>query len=395
MALTVHLAEFVFWLCLLAVAYTYFLYPLLLFVAYCVAQIWRDWRFLSDRRERRTHWLAPEELPAVSMIMAAHNEQNRLPDKIANIREIDYPREKLEVIFVSDGSTDRTNEILRALPDENIRAILLPKREGKANALNHGVAQAQFDILIMCDAPTLLVPDAVRSLVRHFSDPRVGLACGTLELRGTEQTRQTEVFYWNYERMLRLMEGRLGATLHACGPIYALRRQCYFQLPADILIEDFAISLNARRLGYRVVDDPEARATDFTAVSVAGEFTRRVRLAVGSFAALGSFLRFPWKGFSGLAFVSHKLLRWILPFLLVGLLLSNVALWGNPVYAAILIAQLFFYLWASVGFLLRHRRQRIRYALMGYFLLTIHLAFLVGFLRFLARRKEALWQRVN
>lgn len=388
-------AEYLFWICLLLVAYTYFLYPILLFLAYALSQVRRDWHYLIDRRDRRRPPLAPQELPAVSLIVPAYNEEARLLDKIANVRQLDYPREKLEVVFASDGSTDRTNEILQALQDSNIQAVFLPARKGKSTALNHAVAQAQHDILIFSDATTLFAPDALKKLVRHFSDPGVGVVCGALQFQRTLESQQTEGVYWKYESMLRLMEGRLGATLTASGAIYALRRQCYRPLAADVLIEDFAMPMNARKLGYRVIYDAEAVATDFAAASVAGEFTRRVRLAVGSFRALGEFARIRLRPFTYLVFFSHKLLRWVLPFLLIGLLVSNGVLWSNPLYRVAFIGQLFFYLWAGVGFVFQHRMQRTRYALMGYFLLAIHLAFLVGFVRFLVGRQEATWQRVN
>ncbi len=271
-----------------------------------------------------------EELPAVSIVIPAYNEEAHLPEKLANLRELDYPTAKLEVVFVSDGSTDRTNAILRALDDAKVQTVVLPVRQGKPNALNHGVARATHDILIFSDAATLFEPDALKKLVRHFADPKVGVVCGTLHFRGTTESRQTEGVYWKYESMLRLMENRLGATLTASGAMYALRRQCYRPLEANVLVEDFVIPMNARTLGYRVLYDPEAIATEFAADSVAGEFTRRVRIAVGSFRALGQFVRTPLRPFTRVAFFSHKLLRWILPALLIGLLASSALLLVQP-----------------------------------------------------------------
>ncbi len=388
-------AQLVFWLCLFLVAYTYFLYPVLLFFAYSFVQLVRDWRYLTGRGNRRVSALPTEELPPVSLVIAACNEQGRLPGKIANLRQLDYPPEKLEVLFISDGSTDGTNEILRSLRDANIQTVFLPVRMGKPTALNQGVEKARHDILIFSDAATLFAPDAVKNLVRHFSDPKVGVVCGALKFEGNPESQQTEGVYWKYESMLRLMEVRLGATLTASGAIYALRRQCYRPLAADTIIEDFAVPMNARKLGYRVLYDPEAVGTEFAAPSIAGEFTRRVRLAVGSFRSLGQFARIRLDGFTLVAFVSHKLLRWIVPFLLIGLLVSNSLLWNSLAYRVAFAGQLFFYLWAGGGFIFQDRLRRVRYALVGYFLLAMHFAFLVGFLRFLTGRGEATWQRVN
>jgi cellulose synthase/poly-beta-1,6-N-acetylglucosamine synthase-like glycosyltransferase len=388
-------AEYLFWGCLALVVYTYFLYPALLFVAYALAQIRRDWQYLTDRQERRVRPVNWEELPPVTLVIAAYNEQDCLAEKIANLRQVDYPQEKLEVIFVSDGSTDHTNEILRDLHDPNSQAIFLSERKGKANALNEAVRHARHGILIFSDASTLFARDTVKTLVRHFSNPRIGGVCGSLHFQRTSETRQTEGLYWKYESMLRLMEGRLGVTLTASGALYALRTCCYRPVMTGTIIEDLVIPMNAQRLGYKVVYDPEAVATEFAASSVVGEFTRRVRLAVGSFRVLAEISRIHPQGFSWLAFISHKLLRWIIPFLLISVLVTNCILLGRPLYNAALVVQVLFYVWAAAGFVFRNRMRRFQFALVGYFLLAMNLAFLIGFFRFVAGRREPTWQRVN
>jgi len=389
------LSECLFWACLFLVAHTYVLYPAFLFLASAMVQTHRDWQYLTARRNRRSTAFTPDALPAVSVIIPAYNEQAHLPDKLANIRAFDYPHDRLEVIFVSDGSTDRTNAILQAVEDANVRTVFLPERGGKSNALNHGVDQAKHEVLIFSDAATLFDPHAVRTLVRHFTDPSVGVVCGALQFHATAESRQTEGVYWTYECMLRLMEARLGATLTASGAIYALRRRCYVPLPPDTLVEDLLVPMNARRAGYRVLYDPEAMATDFAAAAVAGEFTRRVRVATGSFRVLPRLVAIRLGPMTTFAFFSHKVLRWILPFLLIGLLVTSATLWSRPVYRAMFIAQGVFYAWAALGFLFRQRLQGIPYALMGYYLLAIHLAYLVGFVRCLTGRAEAAWQRVS
>ena len=387
--------EYVFWISLLLVAHTYLPYPVVLFSAYALVQVRRDWRYLLSRRDGRVPAQPATELPPVTLIIAAYNEEAHLREKLANIRQLDYPRDRLNVIFISDGSTDGTNAILRTVDDPNIQCIFLPARGGKANALNHAVAQADQEILIFSDAATKFAPDAVAKLARHFADPGVGAVCGSLEFEASLESRQTEGVYWVYETRLRLMEARLGATLTASGAIYALRHSCYPRLPADTVLDDLVIPLNARKLGYRVLYDPEAVGMDVAASSVAGEFTRRVRLATGSFRALGQMVRTPLDPMTAFAFFSHKVLRWILPFPLMAMLVSSGLLWGRPLYRIALLGQLAFYLWAAMGFLFRQRLQSVRFGLLGYYLLAIHLAFLVGFVRFLGGSKETAWQRVN
>ena len=377
----------IFWACFFLVAYTYLLYPAVLFLASSAARLW------PGRRRR-----PPEagSLPAVSMIIPAHNEERHLPAKLANLAALEYPKDRLEVLFVSDGSTDATSEILgRAAAAGDITLLALPARGGKSSALNQAVPRARHDILVFSDAATLFAPDAVSKLVRHFADPRVGVVCGALQFQASAESRQTEGLDWRYESLLRLMESRIGVTLTASGAIYALRRACFIPLSADTLVEDLVVPMTARRLGFRVLYDPEARGTDFAASTVAGEFSRRVRIATGSFRALGGLLRGPLDPVTAFAFVSHKLLRWTLPFLLIGMLVTSAALLEAPLYRALFVLQVLFYGWGLAGYLFRPRIQGIRFALVAYYLLAMHLAFLVGFVRYLSGRREIEWRQVH
>jgi len=248
---------------------------------------------------------------------------------------------------------------------------------------------------VFIDATTILALDSVRNLVRHFADPHTGVVCGALKFERTVESKQTEGVYWHYESILRLMEARLGATLTPSGAICALRRSCYRPLSARTLIDDFIIAMNARKLGYKVVYDPEATATEFAAPDVAGEFTRRVRLAAGSFQALPELLQTPMPGFTWVAFVSHKLLRWILPFLLLGMFLSNGLLLKDGFYVATLAVQFGFYVWAGLGYTLRSKIWQAPYAPLAYFMVAMNMAFLVGFIRAFRRRQEGTWRQVS
>jgi len=329
------------------------------------------------------------------LVIAAYNEERHLPDRISNIRNLEYPKNKLEVIIVSDGSDDRTNEILAEARDEQIRTVLLPSRKGKANALNVGVALTTSEILIFSDAATLFAPDSIQKLVRHFSDPKVGVACGLLKFKATAESQQTEGIYWKYETIIRLMEARFGATLTASGAIYALRRQCFQPISSETVIEDFVVPMRARQLGYSVIFDPEATGIEYAAPSVSGEFTRRVRLAVGSFRAMGELIRVRMNFMTRLAFFSHKLLRWLVPFFLIALLLSNIFLITAVPYRVVFLTQSVFYLWAIAGYMFRDQMKRIRFGLLGYFWLAMNIAFLVGFWNYLFGRQDSAWKRVQ
>jgi cellulose synthase/poly-beta-1,6-N-acetylglucosamine synthase-like glycosyltransferase len=387
--------EVVFWVCVFLVLHTYLFYPLLLVAAAAIVQTCRDLQYLYTRRDRRRTPREVVPVPSVSMIIPAYNEEHHLPAKLENLKTLDYPRERLQIIFVSDGSTDSTNDILRKAESDILNVVCLPTRGGKAAALNRAVASSRYEILVFSDAATLFSRDAVRNLVRHFGDPQVGVVCGALQFRAGAESRQTEGVYWSYESMIRLLESRLGLTISGSGAIYALRRQCFVPLAAETLVEDLVVPMNARALGFRVLYDPEAIGIDFAASTVAGEFTRRVRIATGSFQILGDLLRAPLNVRTTFALLSHKVLRWSIPFLLIGMLVSSASLWDQPFYRALLLGQLLFYAWGALGYALRARIPRIRYALLGYYLVAIHLAFLVGFVRFLFRHREAGWRRVS
>ncbi|MGH9680569.1 MAG: glycosyltransferase family 2 protein [Candidatus Acidiferrales bacterium] len=387
--------QVLFWLSLGLVVYTYFLYPVVLFVVYSLAQLASDARYLLHRQDRRVPPLREDAIPEISFLIPAHNEREHILQKVANLREMDYPPQKLQIVFVSDGSTDETNEILKGLPDLNIEVVVLPHQSGKASALNQAALRARHDILVFSDASTLFASDALRKLSRHFADARVGAVCGALRFHASAESQQTEGIYWKYESMIRLMEGRLGATMTASGAIYALRRKAYLPLNPSTVLDDFVIPMNARKAGYRVLYDPEATATDYAPESVKGEFARRVRLASGSFRSLIFLLRVPMGGFGRFAFISHKLLRWILPLLLCTLLIGNVALLRQPLYFVFGALQLCFYLWAGFGYVFHERMRGVKFALLAYFVLAMNFAFLLGLFRSLTGHEEATWQRIS
>jgi cellulose synthase/poly-beta-1,6-N-acetylglucosamine synthase-like glycosyltransferase len=384
------ISKVIFWVCLLLVVHTYVLYPVILFLISSVARIWRSF---NSRGERSPLAGEPAEVPRVSFIVAAHNEEDRLRDKLTNLRALDYPKDRLDIVFVSDGSTDGTNAMLHAAEGGNVWVIDLPVRGGKAAALNRALPEARHSVVVLSDAATLFAPDAVRKLVRHFADPEVGVVCGALQFEATAESRQTEGVYWRYESLLRLMESRVGVTLTASGAIYAMRKECFVPFSADTMVDDLVVPMNARRLGFRVLYDPEARATDFAAATVAGEFSRRVRVATGSFRALRQLRGVPMGPMTAFAFLSHKLLRWVLPFLLVGTFVSSGLLLDSPLYRVFFFLQVLFYAWGALGYLLLGPMRRIPYALVAYYLLAMHLAFVVGFYRFLSGRTE--WRRVR
>lgn len=373
-----------FWLCLAWLAYTYALYPVCLFVASGWKQLWADSAMALGAAERRRGEAAAADLPEVSLIMAAHNEAAAIPAKLGNLARLRYPADKIEFILVSDGSADGTARLLAEWGDPRARCLVLPERRGKAAALNAAVAAARFPVLVFCDAATLLEPEAVRRMARHFADPGVGLVCGALHFRHSQEARRTEGVYWRYEVLLRAMEARLGATQTPSGALYALRRAAWRPLPASALLDDLLALWTARRLGYRVLQDSGARGEEQAAGSVGAEFTRRVRIAAGSFRALPACWGFRMGWATRWAFVSHKLMRWLAPWFALGWLASSLALAGRPGYRAALGLEAILLAWAAAGALFRRWMARVPGGLTAYFLVAMNLALAAGLCRCLA-----------
>jgi cellulose synthase/poly-beta-1,6-N-acetylglucosamine synthase-like glycosyltransferase len=388
-------ALIVFWTAAALVVYAHIGYPVVLFVCYGLVQVKRDWQFLHHRRDRRRAELPDAELPTVTMLFAAYNEEEHLAEKIENTKQLSYPSGKLQIVIVSDGSSDRTNAILSTIEDPRFEIVIRSERAGKCAALAVAVERARNSIFVLCDGSTMFAPDALRKLVRHFQDPAIGAVCGALSFQCNAESSQTEGLYWKYETALRLMEARLGATLTPSGAIYAVRGDIYLPPSPDVLVDDILTLMNVRSAGFEVHYDPEAKAVDFPATSVAGEFHRRVRISTGSFRALPALLRVPKTRFTSFAFFSHKLLRWILPVLMTLVLISNLFLLQQPFYRFALIAQILILLWAALGFVFRKPLSGVRFSLVGYFLVAMNLAFLVGLLRSFSGGKEAAWQRTS
>lgn len=373
-----------FWICLAWLLYTYVLYPVCLFAAAGWKQFAADLRQARGAADRRRAFAAEADLPSVSLIMAAHNEAAVLAGKLHNLSALDYPPDRLEFVLVSDGSSDGTARLLSHWGDARARCLVLPERRGKAAALNAGVAAARHSILVFCDAATLLEPGAIRRLVRHFAAPGVGVVCGALHFRQSEESRHTEGLYWRYETLLRAMEARLGATPTPSGALYALRRAAFRPLPAGALLDDLLLLWTARRLGYGVVQDASARGEEIAASSVRAEFDRRVRIALGSFRALPACWGFPMGVAVRWVFLSHKLMRWLVPWFALGLFAASLALARQPGYRVVLALEAAVLIWAGAGALFRRWMMRIPGGLAAYFLLAMNLALAVGLCRCLA-----------
>ncbi|HET7617678.1 MAG TPA: glycosyltransferase family 2 protein [Vicinamibacterales bacterium] len=333
-----------FWLSALVVLYVYAGYPLL-------AAVWGKTR---DRRPRKRRF-EPGSWPTLSIIVAARNEAARLPGRVANLLDQEYPGPR-EIIVVSDGSTDDPARALARF-DARVRLIEVPSG-GKPLALNAGVAAARGDVLVFADARQRFAPGALIELASNFADPQVGGATGELILdcelnpAAAPSVGDGVGLYWKYEKRLRRAESRIWSTMGATGAIYALRRSLWQPLPATALLDDVLAPMRAVLAGFRVVFDETAVAYDRASTDAATESRRKTRTLAGNYQilALEPRLLLPFVNPVWLQYVSHKVGRLVVPWALIGLLISSAALANDGwLYAAALVLQLLFYGLAALG----------------------------------------------
>jgi cellulose synthase/poly-beta-1,6-N-acetylglucosamine synthase-like glycosyltransferase len=379
------MAAAVFWGAGLLLAYTHLGYPLL---------VWA-WARLRSRPLRRRH-----QEPTVSVVVVARNEAARLPGRMENLLALDYPRDRLEILLASDGSTDGTGEIARSFASRGVRVFAFAAARGKPAVLNELVPQARGEIVVLADARQRFEPGVLRALAADFADPSVGAVSGELVL--TSNAKGSAVgegvgFYWRYEKFMRHSESRVDSTVGATGALYAIRRRLFEPIPEDTLLDDVLIPVRIAERGYRSVFEPAARAYDRSAASAAEEFRRKVRTIAGNFQlfARNLWLLNPRRNRLWLQTLSHKGLRLLTPLLLAAALAANLSLIGSAFYRLALLGQAAFYAAAASGFALRNLPRRIPLLTVPYVICLLAWATVVAFLRFVTGRQAVTWERAS
>ncbi|MGH7491469.1 MAG: glycosyltransferase family 2 protein [bacterium] len=378
--------EIIFWLCSFLVVYTNILYPVLLF----------GLSFFKSRPRK----MDQSHLPTVSMLIAAHNEQEIIAEKIENCIGLDYPRDKLEIIIGSDASTDRTDEIVREHGHACVRLVSFAERRGKASVLNDLAGLARGEVLIFSDANSIYRQDAILRLVPHFADQQVGGVCGQLVLLNQNgyYEAEGERFYWNYENELKRLEGKIKTVLGANGAIYAIRRELFKSLPKDkVVTDDFLIPLNIVQHGFDVVYDAEAVVYEYAAPTLKLEFQRKVRIGAANFNGIREILPLlnPARGFVAFGLWSHKIIRWFVPFFLLIALLVNLFLLPQFLYQVTFAVQMCFYALAVLSWRLSKFGRHASVFILPYYFVVTNLALLVGFFKFLTKSQKPAWTKVE
>lgn len=370
--------KLVFWFSIFLTFYTYVLYPI--------------WLFLRARMYPRP--VRPEPIfPKISIVLAVRNEEKNLESKLHNLQQLEYPRELVETLVVSDGSTDQTSNILSNCGNSRVRSIILPTYSGKTEALNRGVEAATGDIIVFVDARQRLATNSLQMLVEGFADPSVGCVSGALIFGdGTETSLRGVGSYWKMEKAIRYWESVGGSVVGATGALYAVNRNLVPHLPAGLILDDVLIPMEVARRGARVILEPRALAWDNLPSRPKQEFWRKVRTLFGNYQLLRAA---PWllsaRDPLRFEFVSHKVCRLAVPFALIGLILSSVFLPGFiyrlPIVAAIGVGAL-----GALAFVRLRVRLASRLADLALAFVLLNTAAIVAFVYF-AVGKKPVWGR--
>jgi cellulose synthase/poly-beta-1,6-N-acetylglucosamine synthase-like glycosyltransferase len=379
--------EIIFWTAVLLPVYSYAVFPPLILIVGALARVLR----------RPVAGFPPDTVaawPSVAVVVSAYNEEQDIAGLIGNVQALQYPQ-PLTLYVGSDGSSDRTPAILEAHAGPRVRVFNFDHNRGKASVLNDLVAVSTEPVIAFTDANTRLASDAVRHLVAHFADPRVGVVCGELTLRPEGDANNADGTYWRFERALKLSEGALGALLGANGSIYVIRRECFVPLPPDTLVDDFCIAMTAAMGGRALRYEPKAQAHETVPSLMRDEFNRRVRIGIGNYQA---FFRHPEyllraNPIRSFAYLSHKVLRWFTPHLLLLAFIASTLLRDRMPYRALWWLQVAGYGACLVLYLLSDRMRLPKLLRLPVFLAAMNVAFGVGFWRYVTGRYSGSWRR--
>ena len=385
-----------FWGCLFLVFYTYIGYGMLLWVLVAIK------RLVRGRAVKNV--LPPDEaLPDVTFMVCAYNEQDVVAMKMDNTHQFDYPKDKLHIVWVTDGSTDDTNERLSHYPD--VTVVYSPERRGKTAALNHGISQLTSDITVMTDANTMLNPEAIREIVRCFQDPQVACVAGEKRVMARHKGQaaaEGEGLYWKYESTLKRWDSELYSAMGAAGELYAMDATMVRNVPDEALLDDFMMSMYVVEDGKRIAYTSEAYAQEYGSANIFEESKRKRRIAAGGLQSiwwLRSLLN-PFKQpIVTFQYVSHRVLRWsVTPVAMVILFIVNVILTlmgAGRFYSIVLILQTLFYLMAFIGWLTSRYGHRNKLLYTIYYFVFMNINVFRGMVYLRTHGKSGAWEKAK
>lgn len=369
--------ESLFFILLFLAIYPYAIYPLLVIL----------WSKLSGKR-----WHQGDLTPRITMIISVYNEEGVIREKVENALSLDYPKDLFEIIVVSDGSTDKTDQIVTSFADARLLLRSYPERYGKTACLNKVVPDAKGEILVFTDANSMFPADTFMKLSRHFSDDRIGLVTGWTKYRNYGGVEEATGIYARLEKIIKQGESLISSCVGADGAVFAVRKALYRPLK-DYDINDFVIPLNVIGLGKRVVLDPEVYCVEKPSEGEVREFRRQVRITNRTIGAIGRNIGFlnPVKyGTFAFFLFSHKVIRFMVPFFFLGTFCVGLILSGNSIlYAGFTIAQIVFIAVGVFGIYDCINGRLVQ--LCSFILLTIYAQF-VGWIRWVTGKSDVMWK---
>ncbi|MCI4671017.1 MAG: glycosyltransferase family 2 protein [Bacteroidia bacterium] len=382
--------KLLFWVSLLLLLYTYLGYGLVL------------WLLRKLKPAKEVPPIEEEELPELTFLVAAYNEEDIIKEKIENTFTLDYPREKIQYLFVTDGSNDRTGEIISSFPE--IQWEHRDERKGKISAVNRVMPLAKTSITIFSDANAMLNKSALRNIVKHYQNPQIGAVAGEKRVNALEKDSASsagENLYWRYESTLRKWDGELNSVMGAAGELFSIRTELHEDVAEDSLIEDFIMTMKLLRNGYKIAYAPDAFASEDASANTSEELKRKVRISAGGLQAswrlrdLMNPFKYPLTSFQ---FLSHRVFRWTLaPLSLLVLLIVHPILAINEggFYLYTLIGHALFYVLALLGALLARKNIKIKVAFVPYYFLMMNTSVFMGLNRLIRGRQTTIWEKAK
>lgn len=392
--------ELLFWTLILVVLYAYLGYGIVLYALVKLRTLLIGSRKLQAQPE-------PNQLPEVSLVIAAYNEAGHIQQKIQNSLALSYPQELLVLFFVTDGSNDGTDAIIRNYPwPAGTRWVLehRPERKGKIAAVERIMPLIQSPVTIYTDANTDVNQDGLLQMVRHFQDKAIGCVAGEkrIAMGQVEQAAAAgEGLYWKYESKLKTWDAELYSVVGAAGELFAIRTALFEPVPADTLIEDFVLSLRIAQRGFRVVYEPQAYAVETGSADVKEEMKRKIRIAAGGLQAimrLSPLLNIFQYGVLSFQYISHRVLRWTLaPLALPLIFVLNVwlAFQEGGIYQWMLWGQLLFYTAAMAGWYLASKKLKVKLLFVPYYFTMMNYSVYLGFLRLIRGNQSVVWEKAK
>jgi biofilm PGA synthesis N-glycosyltransferase PgaC len=383
----------IFWISLFIVFYTFFGYGILLYLLIRIKRIFKPGK-------RPVY--AFDELPTCTLIVAAFNEVDYIREKIRNTLLLNYPEGRLDLIFVTDGSSDGTPEAVTEFP--GIQLLHSAERKGKINAVHRAIGVVKTELIVFTDANTFLNPDALILLCRHYADAKVGAVAGEKRVAIEERTDATagEGFYWKYESKLKAWDSELYSVVGAAGELFSIRKALYEPVPASSVLDDFMISMRIAEKGYVIVYEPEAYALESSSANTTEELKRKIRIAAGGIQsviwlkALLNPFKFPVLSFQ---YISHRVLRWtVTPFLMIACLFLNFSMvikHEGTLYQVVFAMQCLFYISAYAGKTFEDRKLRVKLLFVPYYFCMMNYAVLAGLFRFVFAGQSVIWEKAS